>query len=62
MATTPRPVIDSVVRSVCGCEVERLVRLIGGGLPETYRVEVHRRRGFGSAQDSYRKSGQGRYR
>src|SRR6266480_1778393 len=40
MATTPRPVIDSVVRSVCGREVERLVRLIGGGLHETYRVEV----------------------
>jgi hypothetical protein len=30
MATTPRPVIDSVVRSVCGREVERLVRLTGG--------------------------------
>src|SRR5919202_41824 len=40
MATTPRPVIDSVVRSVCGREVERLVRLTGGGLNETYRVEV----------------------
>src|SRR5256885_5293089 len=40
MATTPRPVIDSVVRSVCGGEVERLVRLTGGGLHETYRVEV----------------------
>ena len=40
MATTPRPVIDSVVRSVCGREVERLVRLSGGGLNETYRVEV----------------------
>jgi aminoglycoside phosphotransferase (APT) family kinase protein len=40
MATTPRPVIDSVVRSVCGREVERLVRLTGGGLHETYRVEV----------------------
>jgi aminoglycoside phosphotransferase (APT) family kinase protein len=39
MATTPRPVIDSVVRSVCGREVERLVRLTGGGLHETYRVE-----------------------
>lgn len=33
MATTPRPVIDSVVRSVCGREVER-------GLHETYRVEL----------------------
>ena len=40
IATTPRPVIDSVVRSVCGREVERLVRLPGGGLHETYRVEV----------------------
>jgi len=40
MATTPRPVIDSVVRSVCGREVERLVRLTSGGLHETYRVEV----------------------
>jgi aminoglycoside phosphotransferase (APT) family kinase protein len=38
--TTPRPVIDLVVRSVCGSEVERLVRLTGGGLHETYRVEV----------------------
>lgn len=40
MATTPRPVIDSVVRSVCGREVERLVRLTRGGLHEAYRVEV----------------------
>lgn len=40
MATTPRQVIDSVVRSVCGSEVERLVRLTGGGLNETYRVEL----------------------
>ncbi len=40
METTPRPVIDSVVRSVCGREVERLVRLTSGGLHETYRVEV----------------------
>src|SRR5437879_1760610 len=39
MATTPRPLIDSVVRSVCGREVERVVRLTGGGLNETYRVE-----------------------
>jgi aminoglycoside phosphotransferase (APT) family kinase protein len=39
VATTPRPVIDSVVRSVCGREVERLVRLPAGGLHETYRVE-----------------------
>ncbi len=40
METTPRPVIDSVVRSVCGREAERLVRLTSGGLHETYRVEV----------------------
>src|SRR4051794_12690825 len=40
MATTPRPVMESVVRSVCGREVERLARLTGGGLHETYRVEV----------------------
>ena len=39
-ATTSRPVIDWVVRSVCGRDVERLVRLTGGGLHETYRVEV----------------------
>jgi aminoglycoside phosphotransferase (APT) family kinase protein len=42
MATTPRPVIDSVVQSVCGREVERLARLTGGGLHETYRVEFPR--------------------
>src|SRR3954470_15535076 len=40
MATTPRPLVESVVRSVCGREVERLVRLTGGGLHETYRVEL----------------------
>jgi len=40
MATTPRQVIDSVVRSVCGREVERVVGLTGGGLNETYRVEL----------------------
>lgn len=40
MATTPRPLIDSVVRSVCGREVERLIRLTGGGMNETYRVEL----------------------
>jgi aminoglycoside phosphotransferase (APT) family kinase protein len=38
--TTPRLVIDSVVRSVCGGEIERLVRLTSGGLHEAYRVEV----------------------
>src|ERR671934_771655 len=40
MATTPRPLIASVVRSVCGREVERVVRLTGGGMNETYRVEL----------------------
>jgi aminoglycoside phosphotransferase (APT) family kinase protein len=40
MATTPRPVIDSVVRSICGREVERLVPLTRGGLQEAYRVEL----------------------
>lgn len=40
MVTTPRPVIDSVVRSVCGRDVERLVPLAGGGMNETYRVEL----------------------
>ena len=40
MVTTPRPIIDSVVRSVCGRGVERLVPLAGGGMNETYRVEL----------------------
>ena len=40
MATTPRPLIDSVVRSVYGRKVERVVRLTGGGMNETYRVEL----------------------
>jgi aminoglycoside phosphotransferase (APT) family kinase protein len=40
MATTPRPLIDSVVRSVCGREVARVVRLTGGGMNETYRVAL----------------------
>jgi aminoglycoside phosphotransferase (APT) family kinase protein len=40
MATTPRPIIDSVVRSVCGREVERILRLTSGGVNETYRVEL----------------------
>ena len=40
MMTTPPPIIDSVVRSVCGQDVERLVPLIGGGLNETYRAEL----------------------
>ena len=40
IATTPRQVIDSVVGSVCGHEVEQLVRLTAGGMNETYRVEL----------------------
>src|SRR5262245_25369536 len=40
VVTTPRQVIDSVVRSVCGHEGEQLVRLTGGGMNETYRVEL----------------------
>ena len=40
MVITPRPIIDAVVRSVCGCGVERLVPLAGGGMNETYRVEL----------------------
>jgi aminoglycoside phosphotransferase (APT) family kinase protein len=40
MATTPRRIIDSVVRSVCGREVEQAVRLTSGGVNETYRVEL----------------------
>jgi aminoglycoside phosphotransferase (APT) family kinase protein len=40
MATTPRQVIDSVVRRVCGHEVQQIVRLTGGGVNETYRVDL----------------------
>lgn len=40
MVTTPRPIIDAVVRSVCGRGVECLVPLAGGGMNETYRVEL----------------------
>jgi aminoglycoside phosphotransferase (APT) family kinase protein len=40
MATTPRPLIDSVVRSICGREVDRVVPLTGGGMSETCRVEL----------------------
>jgi aminoglycoside phosphotransferase (APT) family kinase protein len=40
MSTTPREVIDSVMRSVCGRRVEHVVGLAGGGLNETYRVEL----------------------
>lgn len=40
MMPTPRPVIDSVVQSVCGRAVEQAVPLTGGGMSETYRVEL----------------------
>jgi len=40
MATTPRQVIDSVVRSVCGHRVDQLVPLTAGGMNETYRAEL----------------------
>ncbi len=40
MVRTPRPIIDSVVASVCGRDIERLVPLSGGGMNETYRVEL----------------------
>jgi len=38
METTPRPVIDSVVRSVCGSEVERLVMDSGELLARLHSV------------------------
>nr|WP_202893619.1 phosphotransferase [Kribbella italica] len=40
VVTTLRPVVDSVVRSVCGRGVERLVPLTGGGMNETYRADL----------------------
>jgi aminoglycoside phosphotransferase (APT) family kinase protein len=40
MVTTPRRLIESVVRSVCGREVEQITGLTGGGMNETYRVEL----------------------
>ena len=40
MVPTPRPIIDSVVQSVCGRAVEGIVPLTGGGMNETYRVEL----------------------
>jgi aminoglycoside phosphotransferase (APT) family kinase protein len=40
MDTTPRPIIDSLLQSVCGRAVERTVLLTGGGMNETYRVEL----------------------
>ncbi|MET9271348.1 phosphotransferase [Kribbella sp. NPDC003557] len=40
MVTTPRTVIDPMVRSVCGRDVECLVPLSGGGMSETYRADL----------------------
>ena len=40
MVKTSRPISDWVVRSVCGRDVERVVRLTGGGMNETYRVQL----------------------
>lgn len=40
MVATPRSIIDRVVRSVCGRPVERLTPLAGGGMNETYRVDL----------------------
>ena len=40
MVTTPRPIIDEVVRSVCGRGVQVLAPLAGGGMNETYRAEL----------------------
>jgi hypothetical protein len=37
---TARRMIDSVVRSVCGRDVVGVVPLTGGGMNETYRVEL----------------------
>lgn len=37
---TARQMIDSVVRSVCGHDVVGVVPLTGGGINETYRVEL----------------------
>lgn len=39
-SATPRSVIESMVRSMCGFEVETLLRLTSGGLNETYRAEI----------------------
>lgn len=40
MVCTPRPVVESVLRSVCGRSVEALRPLAGGGMNETYRVDL----------------------
>jgi aminoglycoside phosphotransferase (APT) family kinase protein len=40
MGTTPPELIESVVRSVGPGEIDRIVGLTGGGLNETYRVDL----------------------
>lgn len=40
MEKTPRPIIDAVVRSVCGRDVDLLTPLAGGGMNETYRADL----------------------
>lgn len=40
MVTTPLPIIDAVVRSVCGRRIEHLAPLAGGGMNETYRADL----------------------
>mgnify|MGYP001944003246 CR=1 FL=1 len=37
---TPRPMIEQVVRSVCGSAPGELVSLSGGGMNETYRAQI----------------------
>ncbi|WP_231919993.1 phosphotransferase enzyme family protein [Microlunatus soli] len=38
---TPRPIVESVLRSVCAADVERLTPLSGGGMNESYRAVLH---------------------
>jgi len=40
MEKTPFPIIDSVVRAVCGHAAKQLHHLTSGGMNETYRVDV----------------------
>lgn len=42
MVATARPIIDAVVRSVCGRDVERLAPLAGGGMNESYHADLGR--------------------
>ena len=43
MKTTPRHILDEVIRAVCGARIESLTRITTGGLNKTYRVEVQDR-------------------